>query len=720
MRSNHLVRWKSASLFVAALLLNAIAAGSEPSAADRLCVKFSDEGAEISEGTSRILFYQKKPKSLNGEHTRAGYVHPLYDLDGNVLTQDFPEDHLHHRGIFWAWTQLYVGKTRVGNPWWCRDFLADVERVECLEDHEDSAAVRATVYWTSPQWTDPNGQPKPIVREVTTIRAYRRQADTRAIDFEIQLLALEKDVSIGGSENAKGYGGFSPRIRLPDGIRFTADYGEVEPQRLSVEPSPSMEITAKFGTTDKLSGITMLAHPSLPDFPPRWILRSSGSMQNAVYPGRHAVPLSDENPLVLRYRFVLHRGKADPAAVAGWTADYASNDKLKVRSGNPVVVDQYDGPPADANSQAFHFVRLHRAGNGNLVAFYRLRPDEWIPEDANLEEYHTDDVGYRVSTDDGQTWGPRRYHSWGGMDGCTLPDGSLLLAHFRTFWVNEHECRTVFHRSCDGGITWRQDDDVRVRFPSDRVLTRRGRNECSMRFWCATILACDLDSRHLLASIHGAFQDRDHSHAVLIESTDGGHTWDFVSCIAGDTTPIHGGYFGTAMVRLEDESMLAVVQTEAANPRILVQCRSNDDGRTWTEPIVCPNIPGLDPATFRYTAPDGRPGSFSGAYQHPQLLQLDNGVLALNYGRPGVHVSLSSDGAGRNWDTKLTVVPHAAPYSYATIGASSHKQGMVSGGPNRLLLLHDVYRYAQNSTDTPRNTVFLREITVQKITVQKQ
>ena len=115
-----------------------------------------------------------------------------------------------------------------------------------------------------------------------------------------------------------------------------------------------------------------------------------------------------------------------------------------------------------------------------------------------------------------------------------------------------------------------------------------------------------------------------------------------------------------------------------------------------------------------YTAPDGQRGGFSGAYQHPQLLEMGNGVLALNYGRPGVHVSLSTDGAGRNWDTKVTIVPHAAPYSYATIGASSHKQGMVSTGPNRLLLLYDVYRYAQKSTDTPRNTIFVREISVEK------
>ena len=35
--------------------------------------------------------------------TRACYVHPVWDLDGEILTDDFPKDHYHHRGLFWGW-----------------------------------------------------------------------------------------------------------------------------------------------------------------------------------------------------------------------------------------------------------------------------------------------------------------------------------------------------------------------------------------------------------------------------------------------------------------------------------------------------------------------------------------------------------------------------------------------------------------------------------------
>ena len=68
----------------------------------------SDEGIEILENGKKVLFYQHRPKSLNGKYERAGYVHPLYSLDENILTEAFPEDHPYHHGIFWAWHQILL------------------------------------------------------------------------------------------------------------------------------------------------------------------------------------------------------------------------------------------------------------------------------------------------------------------------------------------------------------------------------------------------------------------------------------------------------------------------------------------------------------------------------------------------------------------------------------------------------------------------------------
>ncbi len=289
----------------------------------------SEDGLLISEADAKILFYQRTTKSQNGRFARANYVHPLYDLDGNVLTEDFPDDHPHHRGIFWTWHQVWVGERKIGDPWVASEFIWDVCDMQTETPNAQSIALHARVLWKSPLWTDNAGQLKPLVDEKTTIRVHRAEQDKRKIDFEISLRAMEENVRIGGSDDEKGYGGFSTRIRLPDNIRFRGRDGEVKPQVLSVEAGPWLDMTGHYGNDDSLSGIAILCHSSLPDFPQRWILRQSRSMQNPVYPGRHAVPLSGDKPLVLRYRLVLHRGEPAADVIDGWQKEYALPTNVK-------------------------------------------------------------------------------------------------------------------------------------------------------------------------------------------------------------------------------------------------------------------------------------------------------------------------------------------------------------------------------------------------------
>ena len=238
----------------------------------------NEDGILILEDDQKLLFYQRKTKSLDGRFPRANYVHPLYDLDGNVLTEDFPDDHLHHRGIFWTWHQLFVGDKRIGDPWIAKDSIWDVVDVKFAIEKE-SCEMTASILWKSPLWADDSGQPKPLVTETTTIRIHRAEANHRMIDFRIQLLAMEKDVRIGGSEDKKGYGGFCTRVRLPDDIRFTGRAGAVTPKVTAVEAGPWMEMTGAF-VKSRQGGITILCHPTLPGFPQPWILRNRNSMQN--------------------------------------------------------------------------------------------------------------------------------------------------------------------------------------------------------------------------------------------------------------------------------------------------------------------------------------------------------------------------------------------------------------------------------------------------------
>lgn len=295
-----------------------------------LRVVANGNGYEFFEGESPVLFYQSAPKSLDGNFERAGYVHPLYDLDGNVISQDFPADHLHHRGVFWAWHQLSVGDTQIGDPWICRNFLSRVDSVTITGGNSGTAGIEAMVHWVSPDWKDSSGTMKPIVREQTQVQVRRSRDDSRVIDFRIRLTALEIEVRIGGSDDVKGYGGFSPRFRLPNDIRFTAEYGEVEPQKTAVKASRWMDVSGSFngkdaGQESTITGITIFCHPSLPGFPQEWIIRNARSMQNPVFPGRTPITLPTNEPLELRYRLVVRRGAASHAQLKLWFDEYAAD-----------------------------------------------------------------------------------------------------------------------------------------------------------------------------------------------------------------------------------------------------------------------------------------------------------------------------------------------------------------------------------------------------------
>ena len=297
-----------------------LAAPFEPAA---IRVTKDPQGYWFSEGDTRVLFYQAERKALpDGRAARSNYFHPLYDLDGTVLTEDFPVDHIHHRGIFWAWHQVRIDGATVQDQWVNRDSFWTVQDARVASDAR-SASLALRVVWESPRFTDAEGKRRPFVEERSVTRVHRAEGAIRSIDFHQRLTALVDGVEIGGSDDAKGYGGFSYRIVIPPDIRFNGPQGVVTPVENAVAASPWMDVSGSYGTSGK-SGLTVLTHPSTTGFPQAWILRARGSMQNAVYPGRQPVAIPRDRPVILRYRVVVHRGELAMADIDRLQARYAA------------------------------------------------------------------------------------------------------------------------------------------------------------------------------------------------------------------------------------------------------------------------------------------------------------------------------------------------------------------------------------------------------------
>ena len=108
------------AFFIAAnwWMIAAISAGPVPagSAGGEMSVRqVKDTGqVEVSRGGEPVLRYNfatvPVPAALKGKkyaEARSDYIHPLYGPGGEVLTVDYANDHPHHRGVYWAWPEVY-------------------------------------------------------------------------------------------------------------------------------------------------------------------------------------------------------------------------------------------------------------------------------------------------------------------------------------------------------------------------------------------------------------------------------------------------------------------------------------------------------------------------------------------------------------------------------------------------------------------------------------
>ena len=165
---------------------------------------------------------------------------------------------------------------------------------------------------------DEQGAEIPIAREQVLITVHSTREDYRQIDFEIMIQALVEDLRIGGSDDEKGYGGFSPRIELnPDQV-FRSAQGILEPAKLAIQAGPWVDIS------DEQRGISIFSDPDNPGHPEPWILRRARSMQNAAYPGRNPVAVSKDAPLRLRYGLVVHDGSLTKERIEELYAAFSS------------------------------------------------------------------------------------------------------------------------------------------------------------------------------------------------------------------------------------------------------------------------------------------------------------------------------------------------------------------------------------------------------------
>lgn len=283
----------------------------------------STDGANvtITENGSPVLVYRHgpvdPPEGVDARYRRAGYIHPLYSVDGDVLTQDFPSDHYHHRGVFWTWPECTVGDRRI-DVWALDGARPQPQNVEIVRVDAQGAELVFDAYWAFD-----DSPTVPQVGERVAITVHPAQGGNRSIDFHITMSnPTQETVTFLGAAN-KGYGGLCFR---PDSARkpmhFTADSGPVEEDQLSFD-TPWADVSFRLDPeAPPQAGVAVFQHPANPGYPhPGWIFRHY-SFLGASWPHEETHALAPGESFELRYRMFVHRGSAGEANVAEAFAAY--------------------------------------------------------------------------------------------------------------------------------------------------------------------------------------------------------------------------------------------------------------------------------------------------------------------------------------------------------------------------------------------------------------
>jgi hypothetical protein len=153
-----------------------------------------------------------------------------------------------------------------------------------------------------------------VARETTKVRVYPLKDGARRIDFDTVITARSDTLALGGSDDAKGYGGFSVRLIKPDRLTFGSGGKTVTPAVGPVEAGKAMGFawTPGGGSPAWTVGLACKANGAPIT---RWILRKELSMQNCVFPGR--APFNLKKGETLRLQSTLIVRPATPPKMKG-------------------------------------------------------------------------------------------------------------------------------------------------------------------------------------------------------------------------------------------------------------------------------------------------------------------------------------------------------------------------------------------------------------------
>lgn len=277
-------------------------------------------------GLRRLMAYQAEPgefprPDIKPQFRRGGYLHPIATPKGRVVTDDFPPNHIHHHGVWWAWTHTEFDG-RKPDFWNMGDNKGRVE----FESVEKT--------WSGPLLGGFRAQhrfvdllasaPVTVLNETWQVTAYSPRAGSRFWVFDLvseQQCATDKPLKLPTYR----YGGVGLRGNWAwngDGkALFLTSDGETDRVKGNTARARWCDMG---GLIDgERAGIAVLGHPENFRAPQPMRLHPTEPFFNFAPQQAGDMAIRPGEKYVSKYRFVVHDGAPDRAELDRLWNDFA-------------------------------------------------------------------------------------------------------------------------------------------------------------------------------------------------------------------------------------------------------------------------------------------------------------------------------------------------------------------------------------------------------------
>ena len=262
---------------------------------------------------------------------RGGYLHPVLTPNGRVVTDDYPANHKHHHGIWFAWTRVDF-EGRKTDFWNMGDGKGTVEFVDL--DRVWGGPVHGGFQSRHRQVDLTSGTRRVAMDETWTVRAFDLGDDARVRLLDLVVTnTCASDVPVGLPKYRYGGIGVRGHARWNDSSQMGFLNSEGRTDRSKGDNAETLGNWAVMHgpLTDGMpGGIAIMGHPGNARSPQPQRIHPTEPFLCLAPQQAGDLKLSPGRPLVSRYRFVTFDGAPDPLLLKRLWLDYSDPPRVTV------------------------------------------------------------------------------------------------------------------------------------------------------------------------------------------------------------------------------------------------------------------------------------------------------------------------------------------------------------------------------------------------------